>query len=50
MLETVLGLEPEVETEIEVEDSMTEEEPMVEEASPRCISLRLAKAIVENTK
>jgi HK97 family phage prohead protease len=48
MLETVLGLAPE--TEVEIEEEMPEEEPMVEDASPRSISLRLAKAIVENTK
>jgi HK97 family phage prohead protease len=48
MLEAVLGLAPE--TEIEIEEEMPEEEPMVEDASPRSISLRLAKAIVENTK
>ena len=50
MLETVLGLQPEAETEIEIEDPMPEAEPMIEDASPRSISLRLAKAIVENTK
>jgi HK97 family phage prohead protease len=48
MLETVLGLAPE--TEIEIEEEMPVEEPMVEDASPRSISLRLAKAIVNNTK
>lgn len=48
MLETVLGIQPE--TEIEIEEEMPAEEPMVEEASPRSISLRLAKAIVNNTK
>jgi hypothetical protein len=48
MLETVLGLAPE--TEVEIDEEMPEEEPMVEDASPRSISLRLAKAIVENTK
>jgi uncharacterized protein len=48
MLETVLGLAPE--TEIEIEEEMPAEEPMVEDASPRSISLRLAKAIVNNTK
>ena len=48
MLETVLGLQSEV--EVEIEEEMPVEEPMVEDASPRSISLRLAKAIVENTK
>jgi HK97 family phage prohead protease len=48
MLETVLGLAPE--TEIEIEEEMPVQEPMVEDASPRSISLRLAKAIVNNTK
>lgn len=48
MLETVLGIQPE--TEIEIEEEMPAEEPIVEEASPRSISLRLAKAIVNNTK
>jgi HK97 family phage prohead protease len=47
MLETVLGIQPE--TEIEIEEEMPEEEPMVQEASPRSISLRLAQAIVNNT-
>lgn len=47
MLETVLGIQPE--TEIEIEEEMPEEEIMVEEASPRSISLRLAQAIVNNT-
>jgi hypothetical protein len=46
MLETVLGLAPE--TEVEIEEEMPEE-PMVEDASPRSISLRLAQAIVNNT-
>jgi HK97 family phage prohead protease len=47
MLETVLGIQPE--TEIEIEEEMPAEEPMVQEASPRSISLRLAQAIVNNT-
>jgi HK97 family phage prohead protease len=48
MLETVLGQQPEA----EIED-MPEEvpaEPMIEDAQPRSISLRLAKAIVNNRK
>jgi HK97 family phage prohead protease len=51
MLETVLGIQPEseIETEVEVED-VPAEEPMIEDAAPRSISLRLAKAIINNTK
>jgi hypothetical protein len=48
MLETVLGIQPE--TEIEIDEEMPAEEPIIEDASPRSISLRLAKAIVNNTK
>lgn len=47
MLETVLGLQPDV--EVEIEEEMPEEEPIIEDASPRSISLRLAQAIVNNT-
>jgi hypothetical protein len=36
--------------EEEMPEEEMPEEPMAEEASPRSISLRLAKAIVENTK
>jgi hypothetical protein len=31
-------------------EDIPEEEPMIEDATPRSISLRLAKAIVNNTK
>jgi len=32
------------------EEDMPVEEPMIEDAAPRSISLRLAKAIINNTK
>ena len=51
ILESVLGLQPEAPGEDMPEDEpMPESEPMIEDAQPRSISLRLAKAIVNNTK
>jgi hypothetical protein len=48
MLETVLGQQPEDEAEYMPEEVPAE--PMIEDAQPRSISLRLAKAIVNNRK
>jgi HK97 family phage prohead protease len=51
LLESVLGLQPEApEEEMPEEEVIPGSEPMIEEAQPRSISLRLAKAIVNNTK
>ena len=51
ILESVLGLQPEAPGEdMPEEEPMPESEPMIEDAQPRSISLRLAKAIVNNTK
>jgi len=55
MLETLLGIseepEVEVEDEVEIEDEIPSDMPEVElEKAPRSISLRLAKAIIQNTK
>ena len=49
MMAALIGTQ-EVPEEEMPEEEMPAEEPMVEDASPRSISLRLAKAIVENTK
>jgi hypothetical protein len=50
-LETLLGIQPEAPGEDMPEDQpMLEDQPMIEDAQPRSISLRLAKAIVNNTK
>jgi HK97 family phage prohead protease len=50
-LETLLGIQPEAPGEDMPEDEpMLEDQPMIEDAQPRSISLRLAKAIVNNTK
>jgi len=50
-LETLLGIQPEAPGEDMPEDQpMPGEQPMIEDAQPRSISLRLAKAIINNTK
>jgi HK97 family phage prohead protease len=49
MMAALIGAQ-EVPEEEMPEEEMPEEEPMVEDASPRSISLRLAKAIVNNRK